>query len=1230
MASNSFPHDPSTATPDWETVWEAFQVDPDAEISVLAQRAIFLARQLQLRARQLQTPQERRQQAELDRMIQNPHDKATLIQMTDQAFRSETAGRAADQLIHILDVQGVPRFFSPLERTLLRGFQSFGAYLPGVAVPLVKEKMQRETANVILPAERETLAKYLQQRKEEGVRMNVNFLGEALLGEQEAQRRLQGYLQALQWPEIEVISVKVSTLDSQITPLGKEASMGRLCDRLELLYRAALKVPHQQLDGSQVPKLIYLDMEEYRDMLITAEVFMRTLSRPGLEQASGGIALQAYLPDSHGVQQQILDWARRRLAAGGSPVTMRLVKGANMEMERVEAALHGWPQAPYSSKIETDANYKKMLHVALQAENIAAARLGVASHNLFDVCYALVVAAEEGCLENVQFEMLEGMANHQRRALRELVDNVLLYAPACQQNDFLNAIGYLVRRLDENTGPQNYLRHTFRLQVDSPVWKELEQQFLESLAKMDTVSNQPRRQQDRSQPLELMAADQTQEDWTCFENEPDTDFSLPANELWIRQQLQGWQQQASGSRHRPLVIAGNEVPDAECQVAWDPSCDGEQAGTYAVASEEDVTRAITCAREDPTGWRETTAVQRSELLRQVAHQLRVARGELITVALAEAGKTVAEADPEVSEAIDFVEFYRRCAVSYERMPEIDARGLGVVVVASPWNFPIAIPCGGIAAALASGNTVILKPASDTVLTAYRLCQCFWAGGVPPEALQLVPGSGATVGERLATDPDVDVVILTGGTETARHLLQQRPTINLLAETGGKNATIVTAMSDREQALKHVLHSAFSHGGQKCSATSLLILEQEVFEDEDFRETFKDAVESLAVGSAWELENRIGPLIRPPTGVMEAALKELESGESWLVMPHCLENNPRLYSPAVKWNLQPGSVTHMTEFFGPVLGVMSANNLAEAVLLANQTGYGLTAGLESLDEREQQYWSEHIRAGNLYINRPTTGAIVLRQPFGGYGKSAFGPGIKAGGPHYVRQLMQFLPLLSEEEGSTTQSIEGEPLKALAEAVEAADDQQLPRAEQRRLLTALASYDFWARQEFLQQHDHFGLPGQDNVRRYLPVDSLRIRICPNDSGFDIFARAAAAQSVGCRATISLAPGYPVELIRWLDELTEAWAGSIEFLEETDDQLLEAIVSDQVQRLRYRGADQVSLSIRKMVPDHGIYVADHPVLGQGRLELPWYVEEQSLSINYHRYGNLGERGARFSEKS
>ena len=321
--------------------------------------------------------------------------------------------------------------------------------------------------------------------------------------------------------------------------------------------------------------------------------------------------------------------------------------------------------------------------------------------------------------------------------------------------------------------------------------------------------------------------------------------------------------------------------------------------------------------------------------------------------------------------------------------------------------------------------MILKPASDAVLVAWELCRCFWRGGVSQKTLQFLPCSGGREGRQLVNHPGVNAVILTGGTETALAMLRDKPSLALSAETGGKNATIVTAMADRDQAIKHVIHSAFSHAGQKCSATSLLLLEAEIYDDAKFKHALCDAVESMAVGSAWELQSKIGPLIRAPAGDLDNALKALDPGESWAVLPRRLDGNPNLWSPGVKYGVRPGSYSHCTEFFGPVLSVMRFESLAEAIDLVNQTGYGLTSGLQSLDDREQQQWLAGIRAGNLYINRTTVGAVVLRQPFGGMGKSAFGPGIKAGGPNYVAQFME---LADAEAGQSAAGQPADPLLA----------------------------------------------------------------------------------------------------------------------------------------------------------------------------------------------------------
>lgn len=1188
-----------------------------------AASAIELAADLLREARKLQTPQERRQQSELDRMIGHDADKATLVEMTDQAFRTHTPSRVADQMTHLLDVQGIPRFFSPVEQAMLRGFQSFGEYLPGVAVPLVKEKMRRETANVILPAEPTLLAPHLASRQSHGVAMNVNLLGEALLGEDETRARLQSFYELLRMPDVRCISVKLTTLYSHVSALARKHTIRVIADRLEALYRNA----NHMDDGSKATgKFVYLDMEEYSDLYLTADVLRTTLERDDLQTIDAGIALQAYVPDSCLVMRELIEWSARRVADGGCPLTIRLVKGANLEMERVHASVQGWPQAPYTTKHETDANFKLMLHELIVAASKGHVRVGVASHNLFDVALAMIWTKRFNCHSAVQFEMLEGMANHQRRAITERDAQMLLYAPACRKSDFLHAIGYLIRRLDENTGPENFLRHAYRLQPDTPDFELLAGRFTDALKASQSVSVKPRRTQNRNErPSQPTLANH----WTEFVNEPDTDWSLPHNADWAQEILDRWKPicDERATEVTP-VIAGVEDDSPLIASSWSTTEDVSRPGVDICRFKIAMLEAVQCGVEvaaRSTWSADMTVDERLVVLRRVAQLGRERRGDWIGSMVAGAGKTVAEADPEVSEAIDFLEFYPLTMQAWAADSSIQCEPRGVIAVITPWNFPLAIACGGIAAGIAAGNPVIVKPSMQTLLPAWVMCQAFWDAGVPREALQFVPCEDSVAEEALVKNPAIDTVILTGGTSTAKRMLAVRPDLHLLAETGGKNATIVTAMADRDLAIKHVLHSAFGHSGQKCSATSLLLLENEVFDDPVFRATLADAVRSLPTGSAWDLHTRVTPLVDPPTDKLRRGLQELESGESWLVMPEHIDGTPTLYRPGVKWNVQPGSFTHVNELFGPVIGVMRFSRLEEAIEIVRSTGYGLTSGLESLDTREIAIWRESIEAGNLYINRPTTGAIVLRQPFGGVGLSAYGPGIKAGGPHYVLALSRVRFGWFDRASNlakANEAIEHAPLDRMLDWTKRNRfaEKQISDALVRRMTLAIASQRVANESDFSREHDTFNLIGQDNLRRYRGVDGMTIRIDGADDLGDSVIAISAAVCVGTRFTLSLSSTMDADRRSMLESVADWLPGLIHPIEESDDDLAERIGHGGVMRLR--ALSSVAESVRRMCGSCFVTVVEEPVVDDGRIECLRYLNEQSISHDYHRYGNLGRR--------
>ncbi|MEZ4528588.1 MAG: bifunctional proline dehydrogenase/L-glutamate gamma-semialdehyde dehydrogenase [Desulfobacterales bacterium] len=1188
----------------------------------IVDEAVALAEKWQNQANSVLTAKEKSIQKQMMRLIRNPQDKVILTRMIDQSFRSQNNRRVANQVNFVLRKYGVPDFFSLTEQGLMRIFLTAGRHLPDLSIPKMIERIRADSARSVIPGEKEVLYPHLQKRRDQGVRMNLNHLGEAVLGESEAASRLQTYIRDMEDPEIEYISVKVSTIFSQISSLAYDNTVTVLTDRLSQLYRAAQKNRFVRKDGSAVPKFVNLDMEEYRDLEITLAAFAQTLDQEEFRTHSAGIVLQSYLPDSFAKQKELTQWARNRVADGGAPIKIRIVKGANMEMEQVDAAIHNWPLAPYDTKLDTDANFKCMVDFGMQPENIRAVHLGIASHNLFEQAYAYLLAQKNGVEEFSSIEMLEGMANHVWRAIQKVSDqSALLYAPVAAKEEFINAIAYLIRRLDENTAEENFLRYSFHLKTGSDEWNYLKKTFTDSCARREGVKKTPNRIQNRNAETYSQPAGTYYEKEFC--NEPDTDWSLPANRIWAEGIRDRWMNREA--EQIPLVIAGQEMfADRDTKECFDPSRFPEkmQTAVYALATAADAEKAVAAAKADPDGWRSKTLTQRHEILSKVAVEIRKARGDLLGCAAANTGKIFTEADPEVSEAVDFAEFYPWSAKMFENPGTVICKGKGAGVVISPWNFPIAIPCGGIAAALAAGNTVIFKPASAAVLTGWHLCQCFWKAGVSKNTLQFVPCSGSSVGPVLTRHPDVDFIILTGGTDTGLQILKERPDVLLAAETGGKNATIVTAMSDRDQAIKHILHSAFSNSGQKCSATSLVILEKEVFSDEKFKKQLVDAARSYATGSAWKFRNRMGPLIAPPKGDLQKALTTLEPGEEWALEPINVDDNPHLWTPGIKWNVLPGSYTHMTEFFGPVIAVMKAENLEHAIQLVNQTGYGLTSGLESLDEREQAVWKEKIEAGNLYINRVTTGAIVLRQPFGGMKKSALGAGIKAGSPNYVSQFMNFedsgfpsFGPIQKDSRILRVAQEWEQKVKWGQLSEYADDLK-------KTARAIKSYLWNAEQEFFQAKDWFRIRGEDNHMRYLPVGTVLVRVHADDSLFEVLARIAAVQIAKCRLIL----GIPKDLNNAVMEFLSGREGkrilgSTSVTHHTDQEMIESL--PHIDRIRYAAPDRVPAAVFKAAAQSGFYISRSPVLMEGRIEMLHYFREQTVSDSYHRYGNLGERG-------
>lgn len=1164
--------------------------------------AIDLAGMMLTEASQVQTPHEKEQQAQLARMMEDPNGKAFTTSMTDQCFRSRISKRVADQLIFLLDKYGVPHFLTLGKKIQLAGFQTLGKVIPGVLVPFAKHMLRKETATVILPGETEALQKHIKKREAEGVRVNLNHLGEAILGEGEAHHRLQIYLEDLAKPEVEYISVKISTIASQINLLDWKGTLDTLAERLKQLYRSAMNHKYRKPDGTEVSKFVNLDMEEYRDLRITVDLFKMVLDEPEFQRHSAGIVLQAYLPDSFLIQQELTVWAMQRVASGGAPIKIRIVKGANLAMEKVEADIRGWPQTPYTTKAEVDANYKRMVEYGCLPEHAKAANIGVGSHNLFDIAYAMLLRAESRVEKEVCFEMLEGMADHMRRVVQKLSGDMLLYCPAATKEEFQNAVAYFVRRLDENTAPDNFLRHVFGMTPGSKEWVSQAELFSAACREADTVSFTPRRTQNR------LDDPQRQDPCSLFQNEPDTDWALPQNRKWAEEVVAEWSQKEISPI--PFVVAGEPTyPGGRKGIGEDPSRPGMKLYEYALAERQDVEKAIKTAVDAQRQWSKTSPEERSALLMEAAQQLRLHRSALIGVMIADTGKTIPEADVEISEAIDFADYYGRAVEEAYHLEDIRWTPKGTVLVTPPWNFPCSIPAGSIMAALAAGNCVIFKPAAESVLVGWELVQLLWKAGFSRQVLQFITCEDEPVGSLLIKDPRIDAVILTGATSTAKKFLRIRPGLDLIAETGGKNGMVISDVSDRDLAIKDLVQSAFGHAGQKCSACSLAICEPGVYDDPTFRKQLRDAAASLHVGPAWDPATKVNPLIRPPSVELLRGLTQLEEGEEWLLEPKQDPSNPHLWSPGIKLGVKPGSFLQQTELFGPVLGLIRAKNLDDAVAIANSTSYGLTAGLHSLDEREHSHWLVAIEAGNCYINRGITGAIVQRQPFGGCKESCFGRGAKAGGPNYVMQLMRPAQVeLPEHADPVSDTVQ--------ELTHYLEKQDLGQEQLAIWNSSVGSYAFYWNHYFSQDHDPSGIVGQDNILRYLPQNHTTLRVSSTDSLIDVMRVAAAALTCGAFLDISFdSKECQPEIVRWLKECAPERVHN-----EDEKQFINRVDVNKIRRIRFLQAP--SPFVTDSFATLGCIPLTGPVLANGRLELLNYLREVAISIDYHRYGYLGDR--------
>ena len=846
----------------------------------------------------------------------------------------------------------------------------------------------------------------LKELRKNNFGFTVDILGEASVSEKEAELYQQSYLDLLdslkreetEWTSFGdaassldwghaarvYISVKPSSLYSQTNPADFDGSVQAISNRFKpILFKA-----------KEMAAFVRIDMEQYKYKDITLEVYRKLRSSAEFRDYSDfGLVLQSYLRDTDEDIDELLKWARNE----GLPLSIRLVKGAYWDYETVIARQHGWKIPVYTIKAETDAAFERQARRILENHDIC--RFACGSHNIRSISAVLETAKTLEVPENrYEFQVLYGMAEPVRKALQKLVKKVRVY---CPYGELLPGMAYLVRRLLENTANESFLRQSFadRLDIDKLLANPIEQ-----LAdnKKDSGFNI------------ITAKDEYGS--TPFINHPAVDFTNSEIRSAFPQAIA--QVRGKLGRTYPLLIGGRETRTKDTLPSLNPANPSEVIGHVCQAGSQEIDSAVVAAKEVFPSWRDTSPNDRAQYLFRSAD---IARSRIYTLAawqVLEVGKQWDQAYADVAEAIDFLEYYGREMIRLGKESLLGAvpgelnhycyqpRGLAVVI--APWNFPLAISCGMSAAAIVAGNCVIYKPSGLSSITGFTLAEIFQQADLPQGVFNYTPGRGRKIGDYLVDHPDVSVIAFTGSMEVGLRILeraskvqsQQAQVKKVIAEMGGKNAIIVDDDADLDEAIVHVLHSAFAYQGQKCSACSRVIVLQAIYDK--FVQRLAQAAESLSIGPAEDPANYMGPVVAEEAQQRILDYIQIGKTEGNILISRDVPGNGYYVPLTIFINIKPEHRLAQEEIFGPVLSVMKAETFDQAIKWANNTKFALTGGVFSRSPKHLEQCRRNFRVGNLYLNRGITGALVERQPFGGFKMS--GVGSKTGGPDYLGQFM----------------------------------------------------------------------------------------------------------------------------------------------------------------------------------------------------------------------------------
>lgn len=929
----------------------------------------------------------------LDWAMSDPEFKVQLFRFVDVL----PVLRQDEQVARLLD-----EYFSDEERLgrLLQWgmkFMAGSALATKLGARSLRKQVEQMAGTFIAGSTVAQATPILTQLWKDGRACSVDLLGEATLSEVEADRYQVRCLSALRemttiaagWPVSSLLeqdhvgviprvqlSIKISALYSQLDAIDPEGSYRAVAARLRPLLDEA-----QSITGG-----IIFDMEQAELKDLTLFIFTRLLSEPAYRTfPHAGIALQAYHKDTSRDVAGLIDWCQKR----GTPITIRLVKGAYWDSDWIRYGQRGWPVPLFVHKSETDATYESLTRLLLDHHQVIRPAFG--THNLRTLAHVEAYAARlELPAHAWEYQMIYGMAEPLQATVVQGGRRLRLYTPV---GELLPGMAYLVRRLLENTSNESFLR----------------KEYVESQP-LDLLLAKP-------EPPAALPSDRPESEATSviFQNEPHSDFSLAS----VRATMADAIQAVRGRFGRPVSVpvASDWHPSGPPLIVSNPSQPDEILGSVPTVLPADLPVVMESAKQRMEQWNHTPVSERAAIMRRAAGLMRTRRYELAAWEVFEEGKPWREADADVAEAIDFLLFYahrmeqvgtpRRLGCEPGELNHLNYTARGIAAVIAPWNFPLAIPTGMVSAALVTGNVVLFKPSERAPIVGCLLGQMLEEAGLPAGVLQVMPG-GPDLGRALVEHPDVGVIAFTGSKNAGLWILGQaaqvrkgqRQVKRAIAEMGGKNAIIVDETADLDEAVLGVAASFTGYQGQKCSACSRVIVHEAVHDL--FLQRLAEAVVAIRIGPPEDPGSRMGPMIDARALKTVRDYVEIGRREGRVVIDRALPGPGYFQGPVIVAEIRPEHRLAQEEIFGPVLAVMRSADFSQALDLANTTDYALTGGVYSRSPRNLEAARERFDVGNLYINRPITGALVGRQPFGGHRLS--GVGAKAGGEDYLLQFM----------------------------------------------------------------------------------------------------------------------------------------------------------------------------------------------------------------------------------